>query len=457
VDFDYKWHGQDPRQLFDIMDQLGEGGYGKVYRAKHKESGFNIAIKMINLEGDGRNIKDEINILKQCRHANVVSYYGTCDENNKLWILMDMCSLGSVADILDLCCALNEDQISYVVAEVLKGLTYLHAKNIIHRDVKSANILLTNQAQVKIVDFGISAQIDNTDKVNEPVGSPYWMAPEVIMETDYNEKCDIWSLGITIIEMAERLPPNSNMHPFRALFMIPKKDPPTFTEPSKWSAQMVEFVGLCLKKNPADRPSAIELLMHPFVNVAKGPEVIRDVVISYMKVKKDKMTRLRKASNAPPIAVLEETPEDNLDQEVSTPAQEDNNVEPIKEDPDYRTMFVMHTMKLSSEEQNGGLVKSNEQEDSSDEVAQTSKIEPPPGKIAEMQEMLIDMKIEICRVREEVSSQNAILKTEMQQLNNKIDELISALNVTGRAKPVPTKPTGSPVSVRTTSAPSLKK
>jgi len=356
----------------------------------------------------------------------------------------------------------------------------LHAMKIIHRDVKSGNILLTNQAEVKIADFGISAQIVNSDKVNEPVGSPFWMAPEVILESDYDEKCDIWSLGITIIEMAEGFPPNHMMHPFRALFMIPKKDPPTFANPFNWSPDMVDFVALCLKKEPSERPSALDLLNHPFVKSAPGPEVLRTVVISYMKARKEKKDTERKEKEKRELQkqkreseMLEKIEQleniDDIEKRETVPSEA--NADTGDSGTNYRTVYIYNTLKDSGEvfaqrrtlhqalqKQQQEQIQKNTLQDSTDSFwapvtlsynASTDSIateyqnslqksaderlkEPEPQlkdnkRLDDMQNLLIDLKIEICRVREEVSSQNANVRSELQDLKEKLQTLTNLL------------------------------
>jgi len=241
-----------------------------------------LAIKEIDDKGDLEDLKKEIEILKKCRNNNVVSYYGTATtRENKLWILMDFMSAGSIRDLIEETqTALTEEQVAFVCRESLKGLLYLHASNIIHRDVKAANILIDAGGAVKIADFGISAQINEQNaQAKERIGTPLWMAPEVMLQQRYNNRCDVWSLGITAIEMADGLPPNHDLSPVRAMRLIPQQPPPTLENPSEWSKEFNDFVAKCLDKDPESRPSAMNLLMHPFIASAKGSEVMQDLLL----------------------------------------------------------------------------------------------------------------------------------------------------------------------------------
>jgi len=214
--------------------------------------------------------------MKTCRSPYIISYYGSYFKDSELWIVMEYCGGGSLSDVMRVLeKTLNEEQISTVVRDALKGLQYLHSVRKIHRDIKAGNILLNNKGEGKLADFGVSGQLSDTmAKRNTVIGTPFWMAPEVIQEVGYNEKADLWSLGITCLELAEGKPPYSNIHPMRAIFMIPSRPPPKLTEPEKWSKEFNEFVASCLIKDPDHRPTAEELLKHTFVVNAKPASVL---------------------------------------------------------------------------------------------------------------------------------------------------------------------------------------
>ncbi|KAJ5066244.1 sterile20-like kinase isoform b-related [Anaeramoeba ignava] len=263
---------KDPLKDLQIIEQIGEGSYGTVHKARMIKSGDIVAVKKVPVEADLESIVKEISIMRQCHHENIVKYYDTYSKDNELWIVMEYCGGGSVSDIIETCdTTLNEEQIASVCKEVLLGLKYLHEIKKIHRDIKAGNVLLTDNGHSKLADFGVSGQISDTMlKRKTVIGTPYWMAPEVIQETGYDFKIDIWSLGITILELAEGNPPLSDTHPMRAIFLIPSRPSPTFREPEKWSKTLKDFLALCLTKDPDKRPGAIELLEHEFIKKAKG-------------------------------------------------------------------------------------------------------------------------------------------------------------------------------------------
>uniref|UniRef100_A0A3B3DI03 non-specific serine/threonine protein kinase n=1 Tax=Oryzias melastigma TaxID=30732 RepID=A0A3B3DI03_ORYME len=253
---------KQPEEVFDVLEKLGEGSYGSVYKAIHKESGQVVAIKQVPVESDLQEIIKEISIMQQCDSPYVVKYYGSYFKNTDLWIVMEYCGAGSVSDIIRLRNkTLTEDEIATILKSTLKGLEYLHFMRKIHRDIKAGNILLNTEGHAKLADFGVAGQLTDTmAKRNTVIGTPFWMAPEVIQEIGYNCVADIWSLGITSIEMAEGKPPYADIHPMRAIFMIPTNPPPTFRKPELWSDEFTDFVKKCLVKNPEQRATATQLL-----------------------------------------------------------------------------------------------------------------------------------------------------------------------------------------------------
>nr|XP_060610483.1 mitogen-activated protein kinase kinase kinase kinase 3 isoform X2 [Anolis sagrei ordinatus] len=210
-------------------------------------------------------------MMKDCKHPNIVAYFGSYLRRDKLWICMEFCGGGSLQDIYHVTGPLLELQIAYVSRETLQGLYYLHSKGKMHRDIKGANILLTDNGHVKLADFGVAAQITATiAKRKSFIGTPYWMAPEVAAverKGGYNQLCDLWAVGITAIELAELQPPMFDLHPMRALFLMTKSNfqPPKLKDKMKWSNSFHHFVKMALTKNPKKRPTAEKLLQHPFV------------------------------------------------------------------------------------------------------------------------------------------------------------------------------------------------
>ncbi|XP_041963094.1 serine/threonine-protein kinase 3-like isoform X1 [Alosa alosa] len=278
---------KQPEDVFDMLEKLGEGSYGSVYKAIHKESGQVVAIKQVPVESDLQEIIKEISIMQQCDSPYVVNYYGSYFKNTDLWIVMEYCGAGSVSDLIRARSkTLSEDEIATILKSTLKGLEYLHFMRKIHRDIKAGNILLNTEGHAKLADFGVAGQLTDTmAKRNTVIGTPFWMAPEVIQEIGYNCVADIWSLGITSIEMAEGKPPYADIHPMRAIFMIPTNPPPTFRKPEAWSDQFTDFVKKCLVKNPEQRATATQLLQHSFIKKAKPVATLRELIVEAVEAK----------------------------------------------------------------------------------------------------------------------------------------------------------------------------
>ncbi|XP_053224352.1 mitogen-activated protein kinase kinase kinase kinase 2 isoform X2 [Podarcis raffonei] len=259
---------QDPRRRYELVQRIGSGTYGDVYKARDTETGELAAIKIVKLDpgDDIGSIQQEITTLRDCRHPNVVAYFGSYLRNERLWICMEYCGGGSLQEIYHTTGPLSEKQIAYVCRETLQGLHHLHTKGKMHRDIKGANILLTANGDVKLADFGVSAELTaSVAKRNSFIGTPYWMAPEVAAvekKGGYNHLCDIWALGITAIELAELQPPLFDLHPMRALMLMSKSSfqPPKLKDKACWSADFHHFLKLSLTKNPKKRPVAEKLL-----------------------------------------------------------------------------------------------------------------------------------------------------------------------------------------------------
>ncbi|MFT7801321.1 serine/threonine-protein kinase 4 [Arapaima gigas] len=287
---------KQPEEVFDILEKLGEGSYGSVFKANYKETGEIVAIKQVPVESDLQEIIKEISIMQQCNSPHVVRYYGSYFKDSDLWIVMEYCGAGSVSDIIRLRNkTLTEDEIATILQSTLKGLEYLHFMRKIHRDIKAGNILLNSEGHAKLADFGVAGQLTDTmAKRNTVIGTPFWMAPEVIQEIGYNCVADIWSLGITAIEMAEGKPPYADIHPMRAIFMIPTNPPPTFRNPDSWSVHFKDFVAQCLVKNPETRATATQLLQHPFIKNAKPNNILRELITDAMDIKLKKQEALQR-------------------------------------------------------------------------------------------------------------------------------------------------------------------
>uniref|UniRef100_A0A7E4VGJ3 Mitogen-activated protein kinase kinase kinase kinase n=1 Tax=Panagrellus redivivus TaxID=6233 RepID=A0A7E4VGJ3_PANRE len=391
----------DPTLDYELIQRVGIGSFGEVFKARHLRSDQLAAVKVVKLEqGDNFTvIQQEIHMLRDCVHPNIISYYASYFRRDKLWIVMEYCSGGSLQDIYQLSGPLLELQIAFVCRETLKGLAYLHRRGKVHRDIKGANILLTENGNVKLADFGVAAQITATlGKRKSFIGTPYWMAPEVAsveQRGGYGVECDIWAVGITAIEVAELQPPNFEFHPMQVLYMMTKSSykPPRLKDKSRWSANMHDFVKCCLTKNPKKRPSPDKLLSsHNFVKGALSSRVTRELL--------DKLNNCGRPTpreeNTTPTLVspesLSEIPFDDdtsmsgLSRKPSIASSSSGDAEPVSNGyhPPIRGGMVMsnsqsHNGPFTDKGKNGTIVSDLKSSASHDAVlSEASAVSAPP-------------------------------------------------------------------------------
>ncbi|XP_067404247.1 nik-related protein kinase isoform X2 [Emydura macquarii macquarii] len=339
---------RDPAGIFELVQVVGNGTYGQVYKGRHVKTGQLAAIKVMNVtENEEEEIKLEINMLKKySHHRNIATYYGAfvkqspAGQDDQLWLVMEYCGAGSVTDLVKKTKGncFKEDWISYICREVLRGLAHLHLNHVIHRDIKGQNVLLTENAEVKLVDFGVSAQLDRTiGRRNTFIGTPYWMAPEVIAceenpDSTYDYRSDLWSLGITAIEMAEGAPPLCDMHPMRALFLIPRNPPPKLKS-RKWSKKFLNFVESCLVKNYLHRPSTETLLKHSFIRDLQNERQVRIML-------KDHLDRTRKKKGEKEETEYDYTGSEEEDDELDEDEGEPSSIVNLPGESTLRREFL---------------------------------------------------------------------------------------------------------------------
>lgn len=326
VDEGFSWTSPGGEQLedsFELLDLLGYGTFGRVYRARHRHSGFELAVKVVFVDDTQSRdeIMREVDALKQLRHAHIVNYFGCWgpDPRNRLWILMELCEASSLVDLMEKAGAtpFSEAQIAWTMRCCLQALVYLHnEKHMLHRDIKGRNILVGAGHVVKLTDFGAAKDLVPKQQFQSMIaGSPHWMAPEVVDGLKASTKADVWSLAVTCIELAEGEPPRTDLDAFSVMKAVSEGSPPTFAEPEKWSKLFRSFIGVCLKKDPQERPSAASLLTHPFVSCLSDSDAYLLHSIAPSDVCSCSPTRILTSAGLP------------IDSELSSRIDEESDVE----------------------------------------------------------------------------------------------------------------------------------
>ncbi|XP_034755025.1 STE20-like serine/threonine-protein kinase isoform X2 [Etheostoma cragini] len=369
----------NPEEIWDIIGELGDGAFGKVYKAQNKQNGTLAAAKVIDTktEDELEDYMVEIEILASCNHHHIVKLLDAFYFEGKLWILIEFCAGGAVdAIMLELERPLTEPQIRVVCRQTLEALAYLHENKVIHRDLKAGNILLSLDGEVKLADFGVSAKNTKTlQRRDSFIGTPYWMAPEVVMcetskDRPYDFKADIWSLGITLIELAQIEPPNHEMNPMRVLLKIAKSEPPTLMHPSRWSAEFNDFLRKALDKNVDNRWGTLQLLQHPFVTSVTDSRPLRELIAE---------------AKAEVTEEIEDSKEEEEEEEPDTPlaapghkrAPSDASVASLEDDkvPPTPSMLESVTEKTEAEPAEDGT-----SDKLSDEGLGTSEVDKSEGE-----------------------------------------------------------------------------
>lgn len=260
---------KNPELIYHKLFKLDEGASGKVYLVEKIQTKEKFALKVIKITNQTPldSIENEISILSACDHPNIVKFVECFQSHEKLWIVMEYMNGGKLTNLLTEY-SFKETQTATILKEVLKAVDYLHKNSLIHRDIKSDNILISKEGDIKLSDFGFCCVQRSYIKHKSIVGSPYWMPPEVIKGLEYNEKADIWSIGILLLEIVEGEPPYLELNPVKALYCITSYDPPKLKDPKKWSSELNDILSLCLQKDPNQRASTKDLLNHPFIQKA---------------------------------------------------------------------------------------------------------------------------------------------------------------------------------------------
>ena len=324
----------NPEDLFTLLYPIGNGGFGKVYKAMHNSSKQIFAIKIIdytkgseedksNISFNYKSIQQETALMRLVNKSDyIIKYYGSyySRESNTIWLILEYCSAGSAVDLmLAMGRTLSEVEVATIMEMVLKGLIYIHELDLIHRDIKGANIMLSEDGYAKLGDFGIGIQMTDDEYRTSKKGSPHWMSPQVILNKNYDTKTDIWSLGITCLELVEGEPPFADLNPDEVMSQIANNPPKAedIIDAKEHTDEFIDFVNLCLELNPKKRPSANKLIKHPFIEkLSKKNKYLKELIVSHIdeveKFRIDKEEYLNSKEN-----LEDENFKDNVESENS--------------------------------------------------------------------------------------------------------------------------------------------
>ncbi|XP_004050096.5 STE20-like serine/threonine-protein kinase isoform X2 [Gorilla gorilla gorilla] len=406
----------NPEDFWEIIGELGDGAFGKVYKAQNKETSVLAAAKVIDTKSE-EELEDymvEIDILASCDHPNIVKLLDAFYYENNLWILIEFCAGGAVdAVMLELERPLTESQIQVVCKQTLDALNYLHDNKIIHRDLKAGNILFTLDGDIKLADFGVSAKNTRTIQRRDSfIGTPYWMAPEVVMcetskDRPYDYKADVWSLGITLIEMAEIEPPHHELNPMRVLLKIAKSEPPTLAQPSRWSSDFKDFLKKCLEKNVDARWTTSQLLQHPFVTVDSN-KPIRELIAEAKAEVTEEVEDGKEEDE-------EEETENSLPIPASKRASSDLSIASSEEDKLSQNACILESVSEKTERSN------SEDKLNSKILNEKSTTDEPEKAVEDINEHITDAQLEAMT---ELHDRTAVIKeNEREEKRPKLENL----------------------------------
>ena len=373
----------NPEDLFTLLYLIGTGGFGKVYKAMHNSTNQIYAIKIVdytkdcstkkNISFNYNSIQQETSVMRLVQNNNyILQYYGSyySRKSNTVWLILEYCACGSAVDLmLSMDRTLSEIEVSTIMEMVLKGLIAIHKINLIHRDIKGSNILLSESGYAKLGDFGVGIQLTDEEFRTSKKGSPYWMSPQVVLNEKYDTKTDIWSLGITCVELVEGEPPNGEMKPGKVMEKIACSPPKVeeIIDPNEHTDEFIDFVRLCLEVDPSKRPDAAQLLKHPFITkLAQGREYLANLVNTHInEVENYRMEEEEKEKNEKNKS-LSENEENNTENNNNNNLNDNNSMKNKSEEVSMKYIENNNNMSLVIFQKNKNSINSNKNSFSQD-------------------------------------------------------------------------------------------